>query len=235
MESNQSKLHIALKHRYSEKTGGREEVVVSVGGKKYRVDVLDESTGTAYEIQLEHFGRQFYPKVRALMERYTVVIIHPISILQHVIARNNGRVEEKQVKKRNDYYSIFKNLVSFRLPFYEGRLRFELLLVEDRVHQVFSGYRGRRPRFRVEERELVRVIDSRELCSLADFEAMLPGDLGMEFTNAELAGGLTIRGGKTRRKKIAGCITYSLCLLGVLKRAGKRGNSHVFSPVRCVV
>lgn len=229
MERNQTLLHQKLKHAYARKCGGREEVAVFINGKAYRIDVLDETSKIAYEIQLGNFGGGFYKKIEDLVDVYKVVVVYPIPLKQHVNSREKGRVESRVVRKRNDYYSIFKDLVSFKTCFKEGRLEFELLLVEEEVEQEFAGFYGKRPHYSRLQRDLVEVLDSRKVASSKDFLSMLPDDLPETFTNKDLRERLDIKGGSRRKKKISGCMTYSLCSLGILDRVGKTGNAYLFS------
>ncbi|MFX0102392.1 MAG: hypothetical protein ACFFCS_22695 [Candidatus Hodarchaeota archaeon] len=229
MERNQTLLHQKLKHLYSKACDGREEVDVQIKGRKYRIDVLDESSKIAYEIQLGNLGMHFYKKIEALMDLYKVIVVYPIPLKQHVTINEKGNVESKLVRKRNDYYSVFKDMVSFRTNFKEGRLEFELLLVEERVEQEFAGFYRRRPHYTTLQRDLVGVVDSWTLSSQEDFLSMLPENLPKTFTNKDLIERLDIKGGLRRKRKISGWMTYSLCSLGLLDRVGKQGNAHLFA------
>jgi hypothetical protein len=231
MDGNQTRLHQALKELHARATGGETEVDVRVGGKKYRIDVLDRVTSDAYEIQLEQFGKAFYPKIQALSSQYNVIIIHPVPVVQHVTTWEHGLASQHVVHKRQDFHSIFERLVSFRAPDIIGKIQVRVLLVEERVTRRHAGFRGKRPCYEVLERDLVRIVGERTFSSPGKFLAMLPSGLPGEFTNNDVATLLDIKGGMTRKKKIAGCMTYSFCQLGLARRAGKQGNAHVFSIV----
>ncbi len=223
VEHNQTLLHQALKHHYALSVGGEEEVDVSSGGKRYRVDVLDQARSRAFEIQLEHFGKQFYSKIDDISHDLFVTIVHPVPTIQHASIRTGAMVETRTVHKRNDFYSLFDVLVHFKIPFNPSRFKFEILLTEERIFQEHVGFKRGRPLYRLVSRELINVLGSRHVSTAADFIAFLPPGLPRTFTNKDIAGRLSIKGGTTRRKKIASRITYSLRLLGLLRVAGKQG------------
>nr|MDO8111401.1 hypothetical protein [Candidatus Sigynarchaeota archaeon] len=231
MDGNQTRLHQTLKELYASATGGETEVNVRVGDKKYRIDVLDQVAGNAYEIQIKQFGKAFYPKIQALSSLYNVIIIHPVPVVQHVTTWEHGLASQHVVRKRQDFYSIFERLVSFRAPDVIGKIQVRVLLVEERVTRQLAGFHGRRPYYEVLDRDLVRVVGERTYSGSRKFLAMLPSGLPCEFTNNDVAAMLDIKGGRARKKKIAGCMTYSFCQLGLARRTGKRGNAHVFSIV----
>ena len=228
IQHNQTLLHQSLKHEYARQVSGDEEVDVLSDGKRYRLDVLDRARGHVFEIQLEHFGRQFYQKIADIAKHYFITIIHPVPVVQHVSTRCGSTVETKVVHKRNDFYSIFDALIRFRIPFDPKRFKFEILLTEESVVQVHAGFKRGRPLYCVLSRELMRVVESREIASIADVLAFLPPGLPPTFTNQDIANRLDIKGGKTRRKKMASRITYSLRLLGLLRESGKQGRLLLF-------
>ncbi|MBD3186257.1 hypothetical protein GF325_05470 [Candidatus Bathyarchaeota archaeon] len=231
METNESQLHLSLKCAIAQRVGGQEEADVIIEDEHYRIDVLDERRNIAHEVQVGNLGKKFYGKVCKMMKQYQVQITYPIPVIQHLFrtGQDGETLEPKTVHKRNDYYTFFQDLVSFRVKFREEKIRFNLLLVEEKVEQVFAGFKYRRPHYRSTEHYLVNVLDEMVLKSPGDFFSMLPGELPDSFTNKNLANKLDIKGGPRRKKKIAGAMTYSLCLLGILKRMGKVGNAHVFS------
>jgi len=225
---NQTLLHQALKHDYASKVGGEEEAGVESGSKRYRLDVLDRVHRHGYEIQLEHFGKQFYDKIDAITRQLFVTIVHPVPVIQHVSARSGAVVETRVVHKRNDFYSFFDVLTHFKMRFDPARFKFEILLTEERVFQDHAGFKRGRPLYRLVSRELVHVVDSRHVATADDLLAFLPLGLPAAFTNKDLAERLGIKGGATRKKKVASRMTYGLRLLGLLRVAGKEGRMLLF-------
>lgn len=220
--ANQSLLHTKLKAAYAIRTDGQQEYSTKVGINSYRIDVFDETKNTAYEIQLDNFGTSFYEKIRDLIKIHDVVVVHPIPIIQQV--RTIGESKPRVIHKRNDFYTIFEKLVSFRVEFCSKKLSFELLKVEERIERKLSGYRRRgRPKYKLLSRDLVRVIDKREVEDHEDIYSFLPENLPSRFTNKDLMEGLEIKGGRRRRKKIAACMSYSLRNLGIIEKTGKQG------------
>jgi hypothetical protein len=231
MDGNQTLLHQALKELHARATGGETEVDVRVGGKKYRIDVLNYVAGDAYEIQLEQFGKAFYPKIQALSSHYNVIIVHPVPVVQHVTTWERGLASQHVIRKRQDFHSIFERLVSFRAPDVIDKIQIRVLLVEEHVTRRPAGFRGKRPCYEVLDRDLVRIVGDRTFSIPGELLAMLPPGLPGEFTNNDVTALLDIKGGMARKKRIAACMTYSFCQLGLARRVGNRGNAHVFSIV----
>jgi hypothetical protein len=233
LQANQTWLHQKLKTFYSAENAAKQEVTVEADGRRYRIDVLNEQTSIAYEIQLSNFGKQFSDKVKRLLGAHIkVIIVYPIPIKEQITWLNKGEISRSRiVTKRNDTYSLFDELVHFKAKFLPDQIGFDVLLTEEAIWKEFIGFRGRtrRPRYRQIQRDLLRVRETHQFRKRADFINLLPDSLPPIFTNRDLAEKLVIQGGERRRRRIVGRMTYSLCSLGILSRVGKKKRAHEFA------
>ncbi|MFX0115998.1 MAG: hypothetical protein ACFFB3_15720 [Candidatus Hodarchaeota archaeon] len=233
MQANQTWLHQKIKALYSTKVDAAQESEIDVQGHKYRIDVFDEKQATAYEIQLSNFGRKFSNKIKTLLGgQIRIVVVYPVAIREKVIWM--GRVEagrSRTITKRSDVYSLFDELVHFKIAFIPEQMGFDVLLTEEVVWKELFGFRGRtqRPRYRQVQRDLLDVRETRKFRSRADFLDLLPKNLPSVFTNRHLAEQLAIKGGERRKRRVAGRLTYSFCKLGLLDQVGINKRAHEFS------
>ncbi len=235
-QRNQTWLHQKLKSRYLSEASAsaEEEVALQIKGKKYRIDVLDEQGMTAYEIQRSNFGKKFSDKIKGLLllPKMKIIIVHPVVLTQKVTRMNQGDIiSVSYVNKRGDIYSFFEKLVYFKTEFNE-RMEFIVVFIKEHVLKEFVGFWGRsgRPKYQIVQRDLISIQETKNFCTRLDFIDLLPESLPRVFTNRELAERLKIQGGKRRKRRIPGCMTYSLCKLGILSRVGTRGRgAHEFT------
>jgi len=232
---NQTWLHQKLKNHYLDEVGGTEEAIVSLNGRKYRIDVLDKEKTTIYEIHRSNFGGKFSEKVKDLLSlsKLKIVIVHPIVLKQKVtrFIRDSNTVRVSYYNKRGDIFTLFEKLVFFKVKFIPNRMRFDILFIEEHVLKESEGFwrRSKRRKYKIMQRDLLSVQEIRKFSTRNDFINVLPEKLPDIFTNHDLAERLEIQGGIRRVRRIPGCITYSLCKLGILNRVGTRGRAHEFT------
>lgn len=232
---NQTWLHQKLKNYYLDEVGGTEEAIVPINERKYRIDVLDKEKTTIYEIHRSNFGGKFSEKVKDLLNlsKLKTVIVHPIVLKQKVtrFIRDSNTVRVSYYDKRGDIYTLFEKLVFFKVKFIPNRMRFDILFIEEHVLKESVGFwrRSKRRKYKIVQRDLLNVQEIRKFSTRNDFIKVLPENLPDIFTNHDLAERLEIQGGTRRARRIPGCITYSLCKLGILKRVGTRGRAHEFT------
>lgn len=232
VKSNESSLHQTLKLLYQTDETIQKEVSLSVNGKKFRLDLLDEKNNIIYEVQRTSFGGRFSQKIQTLLDstNYRIRIIHPIVYRQKVTRLKQQ--EQLSVSYRNyktNIYHFFENLVRFKVP-YHYRLEFDILLIYEHKIKEFVGFlkRSGRRRFQTVSRDLIEIIKTVEIRTTKDFFDLLPEELPHKFTNRDLARSMHLDSTKRRSTRIPGLISYSLCQLGLLKRVGKQGNAHIF-------
>jgi hypothetical protein len=214
--------------------GGTEEAPLQINGNTYRIDVLDKQKATAYEIHRSNFGMRFSEKIRELIQstKMKIVIIHPIVLRQKITRMKQGEIlSVSHINKFGDIYSFFEKLVYFKTEFVPTRMEFEVLSIKEHLVKECIGYwrRSGRRRYQTVQRDLITIQDTQQFQKRADFANLLPKGLPPVFTNQELAEKLNIQGGIRRKKRIPGCMTYSLCRLGILRQVGKRGRAHEFT------
>ena len=231
---NQTLIHQKLKAHYISIVGGTEEAGVKINGKKYLLDVLDESEATAYEIQLSNFGGKFSRKIRGILKapQLRIVIVHPIIISQKVTCMNKGEIlGVRNYNRDNNIYPLFEKLVHFNVEFIPERMELNAVFIKEHVLKEFFGYYGRsmRRKYVVTQRDLISIEEIRKFKTKSDFIRILPFGLPDVFTNRDLAERLESRENKRKIQRISGLITYTLCRLGILIRVGSRGRAHEFS------
>ncbi|UCG04492.1 MAG: hypothetical protein JSW11_11015 [Candidatus Heimdallarchaeota archaeon] len=231
---NQTLIHKKLKEHYLSEVGGTEEALVDIKGKKYRIDVLNQSKTIIYEIQLTNFGSIFSDKIRDLLEftEMKIIIVHPIVLTQKVTRMNQGKiVGVSHYSKQGNLYSLFEKLVHFKVEFKPQRMEFHVVFTKEHVLKEFTGYYGRsmRRRYKTIQRDLICIEKIMKFQTKSDFIGILPKGLPDAFTNTDLAEKMGIKGKRGRIQRIPGIITYSLCRLGVLNQVGRRGRAHEFS------
>ncbi|MFX0086276.1 MAG: hypothetical protein ACFFAU_11390, partial [Candidatus Hodarchaeota archaeon] len=234
LRGQETEVHEQLKKIYlNSLIFGEKEAYIKIKGRKFRVDVLDRQNNIAYEIQRHNFGKGFYDKIKILVSQLNIIIVHPIVIRQKVTRMKNGNiigVSYINKSKYTDYYSLFEKLVSFRTVFVPQKIGFDVLLIKEHVKKEFAGIwsNSRRPRYRMTQRELMSIEESTEIRQKSDLYSFLPKGLPEVFTNRNISERLEIPGGNKRKRRIAGCITYSLSNLGLIELVGKKGRANQF-------
>jgi hypothetical protein len=210
-------LHAALKTLHA-RPGDRAEVRVG----RFVIDLV-RADGELVEFQTGGFA-PLGPKLDALLDEHRMRIVHPIAAERRIV-RVDEQGEVVTVRRspvRGAAPHVFDRLVTFPSLLAHPNLVVEVLLCrEDHVRAPQPG-RGRRFKRDPGERRLVEVLERVELRSPSDALALLPGDLGRDFTNRDLAGAL---GGDLR---LAQRTTYCLRLMELLDEVGRRGKAPLF-------
>jgi hypothetical protein len=194
----------------------------------YVVDLLRGET--VVEIQTGHFSA-IRPKLRALLARRPVCLVHPIAAERWIVRLDTDRrtaLGRRKSPRRGCAAQVFAELVSF--PDLLCHPNFSLVALLIREEEVRCPWprarRGWRRRSRLLDRRLVDVIDSQLLTGPADCAALLPADLTRPFTNRELSAALRLPAA------LAAQMTYCLRQMGALSVIGKRGRAalHDLAP-----
>jgi len=214
-------LHAALKARLRE-PGDAVEVPV----KGYVVDLV--RPGELVEIQTAGFAR-LKAKLEALLPEHRVRVVYPLAHetrIRRVEALPTGGWRELATRRsplRRGVWHAFDELVSIAPWLGHPNFRLEVLslrIVESRAR---TGRRvWRRQGWEVVERRLDEVYDGKLFAGPADWLALLPAALPVEFDTAELAAAA----GQPRH--LAQKFCYALTAAGWLERCGKRGHAHVY-------
>ena len=208
-------LHRQLKEHYADDAACRE---VQLDG--YRIDAVVD--GTLIEVQSAPLGA-IRDKVRQLLERHDVLVVKPLAARKTLIKlkrRNGAVVSTRRSPRRETVLDLFVELVNFVPLFPHPRLTVDVLLTEQEEDRVPARKRRRRSKdYRVLDRRLVRIVETRRFCTTDDLLALLPADLPESFTTADLASGLGIP--RWLAQKMAYCLrrTEAIKIIGVSQRS----------------
>ncbi len=214
---NEGSLHAALKVWYAEPGD-----VVEQPLDGYVVDLVRQDL--LIEVQTGGFS-SLRSKLEDLTERHRVRVVAPIAQTRTIIRMSDDgeRLSSRRSPKHGRFEDIFARLVSF--PSLIQRDNFELdvlLTVEEEVRVHRPGQAWRRNGWVVLGRSLVEVAETRMMRTGKDLAHLLPAGLPPNFTTADIADSA----GMARR--VAQQMVYCLRAVGMVKIAGKEGNSLIY-------
>lgn len=222
---NEKPLHAALKD-WCGRPGDLFEA--RVGG--FFIDIVRPRPGQddlLIEIQTRHLYA-LKRKLSLLVEAHPVRLVHPVPVEKWIVRLDEEGVVlgRRRSPKREGLESIFGELVSLPRLLLHPNFSLEVLLVrEEEVRVRDDTVNWRRRGWATSERRLVEVVGARVFEQPADLLALMPASLPDPFTPVDLALALGRPAWLARR------MTYCLCEMGVLARAGKRGRSNLFARV----
>lgn len=176
-------LHRQLKALYADDSLQNE---VTVDG--YRIDAV--RGGELIEVQCASLSA-IRDKIAALLAGHRVRVVKPIVARKLLVTQKSKRgpvVSRRYSPSRGSSFSLFDELVHFVNVFPHPRLTLEVLLVE--IEERRSRRKPRRWKarnYRVLDRSLLSVGESRMLTGVSDLLAFLPDDLPDPFSTADLA------------------------------------------------
>ncbi len=207
-------LHAGLKEWYRKPN---DEVEVDIDG--YVIDIV--RGGLLIEIQTRNFAA-LRTKLMKLIPNHRVRLVHPVARVRWIVrqTREGKEVSRRKSPKRSSVLSVFEELVS--IPTLLLHRNFELEVIEVFDEQVMrDDGKGswRRKGWSIVDRRLIDVADSHLFASPSDLVKLIPPDLKVPFTNADLATTLGCS------KRLAQKLTYCLRKMNILGIGGKKGNS----------
>ena len=217
-ELNEGPLHAALKATYVA-NGGEAEVAMD----GFVADAV--RGGVVYEIQTGSFsglGR----KLAHLIQTHRVVLVHPIaetSIMFKQPVEPGDKVTRRKVPKRGKLIDIVAELVY--IPHLLAHPNFSVEVVLTHEHQMRRydpDKRRGRGGWRIEERSLVDILESKRIAAPLDLLDFLCADLPEPFTTRDLA--LALDESMDTAQKMAYCLYKSGCA----ERCGKQGNAYLY-------
>jgi hypothetical protein len=218
----ETSLHRQLKLLYG---GSPDDVEVSVDG--YRIDAVVR--GRLIEIQQASLAA-LRDKVCRLLANHRVTVVKPLVSRKFLIRRDhpNGEVVSSRFSPmRETVLNVFEDLVHFVTVFPHPRLTLEVVLTEQEEHRISRVRKRRRsPDYRVDDRLLVGIVESRRLKTAADLRKLLPAALPAEFTTGELAAQAGIP------RWLAQKMAYCLRKTGAIEVLGKRANAWLYGIPR---
>lgn len=211
-------LHAALKTWYA-RTGDRLEVPVD--GRQIdivRGDLLIE----IQTVSLSALRR----KLEVLLESHPVRLVHPVALEKWIVRIEGDRRRElgrRKSPRRGRLEDAFHELVSYGRLLAHPRFSCEILLTREeevRTHEPDRAWR--RHGWVVVERRLLDVVEHHLLRDRRDLCRLLPPELPVPFTTADLSKRLGIRASLARR------MAYCLREAGTIALEGKRGNARTY-------
>lgn len=218
----ESSLHAALKERYA-RTGDELEVVRD----GYVVDLA--RADELVEFQTGNFG-SLRAKLAILLAEHRVRIVHPVAVETMILRIDEHGVVRSRRRSpvRGCHLSVFEELVALPRLATHPSLTFEVVLVRVEEHRIDAPRtRRRRKPWRVIDRVLVEVLDTRTFGGAAGLDRVLPQGLAEPFTTLDLALTLEIP------RELAQRVAYTLReggLIEALERTA-RGVAYRRAPV----
>ena len=219
---NEKPLHAALKEWY--RCDG-DEVEVPLEG--FVVDLVRD--GLLVEIQTRGFS-SMRRKFDRLLDEYPIRLVYPVASKKWIVKLddNGSQASRRLSPKRGIAADVCAELVSFPSLLSHPNFTLEVTLIEEEEVRRPDAKKGRRRGgFVVEERRLVRVVDTALLESPDDLLDLIPDDLPDPFTTSDLARGLG------RSLHLAQEVAYCLRVSGAARTVGrdKRGILYSLPPL----
>lgn len=208
-------LHRSLKAWYFQ---DGDQVEVPVDG--YVVDLVRGDL--LIEIQTRGFS-SMRSKLEALLDGgHRIRIVHPIPSEKWIvkISKDGEILDRRRSPKHGNATDVFSELVSFPAMVVDCDLEVEVLITHEEEHRHHTpGRSWRRKGWSVLERRLIDVVDRVVVADRPSLGSLLPENLPIPFTTADLAAAL----GQPRR--VAQQMAYCLREAKVVEVVGKAGNA----------
>ena len=178
------------------------------------------------EIQTANFSA-IKSKLLRLLDKHKVRLVYPIAELKWIVHKSASGEEtfgRRRSPRRGCLLDMFSELIRIPSLFYNDNLSIEVLMIEEEEIWRNDG-RGswRRKGASIEDRKLIRVLETKLFEHKTDFLDFLPKDLPEPFSNRNLAQSLGVHINQSRR------VTYSLRKIGVIAQVGRNGNQMLFT------
>lgn len=236
---NEKALHAALKEWYARP---EDQIEVKVDG--YFIDIVQGShrihepqdvygsngvqdcqPGLLVEIQTRNFSA-LKRKLTDLIARHRLRLVHPIAQEKWIVKRpkqEGDRVTRRKSPKRGRTVDIFRELVYIPELLNSPNFSLEVLLIQEEEVRRYDGRKGwRRGGWVTEERHLLSVLERQRFQEVEDLWRLIPGELPVEFTTADLTRLMKIP------KRTAGQVAYCLRRMELVEQIGKRGRSYLY-------
>jgi hypothetical protein len=215
---NEQPLHAALKAWYA-RPGDRMEADVD----GYIIDIVRDDL--LIEIQTTSFGK-LSRKLCDLLARHRVRLVYPVAQEKWIVRLADDeqtRLGRRKSPVRGTFAHLFGQLVSFPGLLADPNLALDVLLIqEEELRRHEPGRAWRRKGWVTHQRHLLEVVDRRLFRGPADLLSLLPPDLPVRFTTADLAKGMG------QRRRLAQQAAYCLREVGAIAQVGKQGNALLY-------
>ena len=177
------------------------------------------------EIQTQSFAA-IKRKLSELATHRPVRLVHPIAQEKWIVKLaedGQSQVGRRKSPKRGALEHVFSELVSFPRMLSNPNFSLEVLLIQEEAVRRYCGGRAwRRRGWRIHERRLLRVVGQQLFESPTDMGTLIPAVLAEPFTTSDLAAALA------KPRRLAQQMAYCLREMGVIRAAGKRGNTILY-------
>jgi hypothetical protein len=215
----ESSLHSAIKEWYSLK-GDRLEAKVD----GFVIDIMRGDL--LIEIQTANFSA-IKTKLQHLLNQHKVRLVYPIPKEKWILHKSTTSEEifgRRRSPKKGCLTDLFSELIRIPSLFSNGNLSIEVLMIEEEEIWRNDGKGSwRRKGASIEDKKLIRVLETKIFRNKTDFLNFLPKDLQDPFSNRNLAETLGIHINQSRR------MTYSLRKIGAITQVGKDRNQMLFT------
>ena len=215
---NESSLHAAVKAWYA--LPG-DEFEVNVDG--FVVDLVRDDL--LIEIQTGSFS-SIKKKLLALVGRHKVLLVYPIAAGKWIVKidPSNGEfIGRRKSPKKGKVTDLFDELVRIPDLINNDNFQIDVLMIQvDEIRCDDGQGSWHRKGVSIRDTELIQVLEHVRFRDRRDFLALLPDDLDQPFTNKTLAQHLGISVRQSTK------MSYCLRKMGVIVKAGKKGNVLLF-------
>ena len=217
---NEKPLHAALKEWYARPDDRFE---VSVGD--FVVDIV--RAGLLIEVQTGNFS-SVKRKVKTLVKEHPLRLVYPIPQDKWIVRLAKDGSDDVLGRRRSPKHGavehLFEELVRLPKLLANPNFALEVLLTQEEEVRFYDGRRGwRRHGWVIEERRLLDVVGRRLFETPEDLLALLPTDLSVPWTTADLAVGI----GQPRW--LARKMAYCMRKMGLVEAVGKQGNAILYA------
>ncbi len=208
-------LHQQIKALFS-----KDQTEVRLGS--FRIDAIRD--GELIEIQCAALGA-LRQKIPILLRQHQVRVVKPLVATKMIVKFRYGKeVSRRRSPAKAGWLHLFDELVSFVRVFPSPGLILEALLIDTEEHRrPPTRKRRRRQHDTVFARHLLAIHDRREFRTADDLAALLPEDLPVEFTSADVA-----QAGRISRS-LAQKVLYCLRQLAVIEPVARKRQGWIYA------
>ena len=217
---NEKSLHADLKKRYTQPGDGQEKKVDG-----YIIDIVTENE--LIEIQSRNFSN-IKSKIYNLCANHRFRLVHPISREKWIVRvdREGKEVGRRKSPRRGRVQHVFKELRYIPDIPANPNFSLEVILIHSEEYWLDDGKGSwRRKGWSIVDQKLVSIYQNFVFQSVADYSAMIPNSLGLQWSNRDLAKSLKLN------LKITQNMTYCLRVMGAIEKVGKTGNAFLYSVI----
>lgn len=220
---NENPLHAGLKRHLA---GAGDRCEVAVDGSV--IDLVREDGGLV-EVQTGGFGPLKRKLARLLKKGHRVELVHPIAERKWLVKEDaeGQMLDRRRSPKRGTLWDLFTPLVSApHLMTHPGCTLTVLLIEMEERRRHVPGKAWRRKGWVVHQRRLLNILERHTFPSPASLADLLPADLPIPFSTADLADRLPIT------RSVAQQMAFCLRSMETIDAVGKAGNAILYERMK---